>query len=65
MSNSKTLSVVIPCFNEENYIGNCVLSLLSNGFPASQMEILIVDGMSKDGTRGIVNELNKSNSQIK
>jgi len=65
MSNSKTLSVVIPCFNEENYIGNCVLSLLSNGFPASQMEILIVDGMSKDGTRGVVNELNKSNSQIR
>ncbi len=65
MSNSKTLSVVIPCYNEANYIENCIESLLNNGFDKTKMEILVVDGMSNDGTRELVNKLNASNSQVR
>ncbi len=65
MSHSKTLSVVVPCFNEENYIENCILSLLQNGYPTSQMEILIVDGMSEDGTRELVLNLSKEFPQVR
>lgn len=65
MSNSKTLSVVIPCFNEVNYIENCILSLLNNGFLIAQMEVLVVDGMSTDGTRDVVLKLAKEYQQIR
>lgn len=65
MNQSKTLSVVIPCFNEEHYIENCILSLLNNGFLISDMEILVVDGMSTDGTREIVKKLSINYPQVK
>jgi glycosyltransferase involved in cell wall biosynthesis len=65
MHNSKVLSVIIPCYNEENYIENCISSLLNNGFPVSQIEILVIDGMSTDRTRAIVNEINKTTSQVR
>lgn len=53
----KTVSVVVPCRNEEKHIRNCILSLAGNATPEFAVEILIVDGMSTDGTRAIVNEL--------
>lgn len=44
------VSVVIPCFNEEKYIGQCIDSLFkeTNGL---ELQILIADGMSTDNTR--------------
>ena len=65
MNNQKTISIVVPCFNEKNYIENCIQSLLQNGFPIENMEILIVDGMSTDGTREIVQSLNKQHPQVR
>lgn len=48
------VSVVVPCRNEVRYIGPCLDSLLANDYPKDKMEILVIDGMSDDGTRGIV-----------
>src|SRR5271167_693251 len=50
------LSIIIPCRNEREFIGKCLDSLLVNDFPKEELEILIVDGMSEDGTREIVIE---------
>jgi len=50
------VSVVIPCWNEKNHIGKCILSVLDNGYPG-EIEVLVVDGMSNDGTRDLVEEL--------
>lgn len=49
-----SLSVVIPCRNEARFIGACLNSIIGNGYPNDRMEILVVDGMSGDGTRDIV-----------
>lgn len=47
----KLLSVVIPCYNSENYMKNCVESLLIGG---EDVEILIVDdGSTRDNTAAI------------
>jgi succinoglycan biosynthesis protein ExoA len=43
------ISVVIPCRNEVNAIGACVDAIFSNDY--SNVEVLVVDGMSTDGTR--------------
>lgn len=48
------ISVVMPIYNEENYIENCVESLLLQDYPKDKMEWLFVDGMSKDNTRKLL-----------
>lgn len=48
------LSIIIPCYNEIQYISRCIDSLLANDFPVGEMEILIIDGGSTDGTLDIV-----------
>ena len=48
------LSVICPIYNEEKYIAQFLDSLLQQDFPKSDLEILLVDGMSKDKTREIV-----------
>lgn len=54
MDKPPTVSIIIPCRNEIRFIGTCLESVLNNGFPLDQLEILVVDGMSEDGTRGII-----------
>jgi glycosyltransferase involved in cell wall biosynthesis len=53
-SGSPRVSIIIPCRNEAGFIAQCLDSLLGNGFPQDELEILVVDGMSADGTRKIV-----------
>jgi len=48
------VSIVIPCRNEENFIGKCLDSVIANKYPDDKMEILVVDGVSEDGTPGII-----------
>lgn len=50
------VSAVIPCRNEERYIGACLDSLLTCDYPQDRLEILVADGMSDDRTRAIVSE---------
>ena len=47
------VSIVIPCRNEMSFIGKCLDSILSNDFPKDRLEVLVIDGMSQDGTRAI------------
>lgn len=48
------LSVICPIYNEEKYIAQFLDSLLTQDYPKDDLEILLVDGMSKDKTRDIV-----------
>ena len=48
------VSVLVPCRNEEKRIASCLDSILACDYPGDRMEILVVDGMSEDGTREIV-----------
>jgi glycosyltransferase involved in cell wall biosynthesis len=50
------ISVIIPCRNENNFIGKCLDSIILNDYPKDKFEILVVDGMSSDGTREIVRQ---------
>ena len=51
------VSVIIPCRNERSHIGRCLDSVLANDYPADRLEILVVDGMSDDGTGDIVRRI--------
>ena len=49
-----TVAVVIPCLNEAEHIARCLDSLVSSDFPKDRLLVRVCDGMSEDGTRGIV-----------
>ena len=46
----KLLSIAIPCYNSQDYMENCIESLLVGG---EEVEILIVDDGSSDRTAEI------------
>ena len=51
MINSPKISIVIPCRNEEKYIGLCLHSIIDQNYPQEKIEVLVCDGMSDDRTR--------------
>lgn len=48
------LTVIVPIYNEEKYIAQCIESIVAQDFPKEDLEVLLVDGMSTDRTREIV-----------
>ena len=61
----KKVSVIIPCRNEVKYIGQCLDSVLENDYPNNDLEILVTDGMSEDGTREIIKDYSGKHPCIK
>ncbi|MDC0599997.1 glycosyltransferase family 2 protein [Flavobacteriales bacterium] len=56
MSNAPCASVVIPCLNEADYIGPCLTALeRQEGLPG-EIQVLVVDGGSDDGTLEVLEE---------
>ncbi|MDV2495079.1 MAG: glycosyltransferase [bacterium] len=53
-SSLQFVSVIIPALNEEETIGDCLVSLLKMDYPPEQREILVVDNGSTDRTAEIV-----------
>lgn len=50
MTFEKTVSVVMPVFNESRYIDKCIQSLLQQDYSKEDMEWIFVDGYSSDDT---------------
>lgn len=58
------LSVVMPVRNEEAHLRAIVRQLLDQSLDSSRYEILVVDGMSEDGTGEIVKEMQTENPHL-
>jgi len=54
MNNNKTVTIIIPCRNEEKNISKCLDSILAQTYRIELIKILVVDGMSDDKTRDVV-----------
>ena len=48
--NSPSISVVIPVYNNERYIGRCLRSLLAQEYNRNDFEIIVIDDGSSDKT---------------
>lgn len=59
------ISLIIPVYNEELYIENCIKSILGQDYPNDQIEVIFVDGMSNDNTHKIINNYAKKYSTIR
>lgn len=61
----KQISVIIPVFNQERYIGRCIRSILDQSLPLSDYEIIIIDDCSQDNTLKILNNYSDQINLIK
>ncbi len=59
----ETVSVVIPCYNEERFIGKA-LDQLADQYDPEFYEIIVIDGMSEDGTRSVIDEFRRSRPEL-
>ncbi len=57
------LSVVIPCYNEERYLGRCLDSLAAQAY--RRHEIILVDDGSRDATPRIAAERAKRDKRVR
>lgn len=53
-NNNVKISVVLPVYNAETYIEDCIRALLSQNYPVDQYEIIMVDNNSKDRSPEII-----------
>ncbi|KGA96520.1 glycosyl transferase [Alkalihalobacillus alcalophilus ATCC 27647 = CGMCC 1.3604] len=66
IKNLITFSVLIVTRNEEKYIEKLISSLMNQKFPKDKFEIIVIDGMSNDNTRVILNKyIEKSDGKIR
>src|SRR5512134_331212 len=64
-SSSPLVTVVVLARNEERLIAPCIEAILGSDYPADRMEILVIDGMSTDRTRAIVEEMARSSPRVR
>ncbi len=58
------LSIVIPCYNMEHYLPECLDSLLRQNLDTSEFEVIVVNDGSKDDTLRIANGYAKKHANI-
>jgi succinoglycan biosynthesis protein ExoA len=51
---SPKVSIVVPCYNEQSTILLMLKAFRAQTFPRAEMEVVIADGMSTDGTRAAI-----------
>lgn len=50
-------SIIAPCCNEKKHISGFIECLVNQDYPHKNLEVIIADGMSNDGTREILEQI--------
>ena len=64
MIHSILISIIIPAYNAEKYIQQCIISLARQDLPQDNYEILVVNDGSTDSTLSILERLSKEYPNI-
>lgn len=64
MQERPTVTIAIPCLNEEDHIETCIASVAAQDYPKRRMEILVADGGSTDRTLHILRRLAEEDRRI-
>lgn len=63
MNRMPTVSIIVPVYNSERYISNCINSILKQTF--SDFELLLIDDGSKDNSLDICQAFEEKDSRIR
>lgn len=58
------LSIIIPVYNEEKYLSECLDSLLDQNFPKDEYEIICINDGSKDKSEEVILQYKEKHSNI-
>lgn len=64
----KKISILIPCYNEEDNVGpmsKAIVDLFTNELPQYDYELLFIDNDSSDNTRPIIRDICSKNKKIR
>ena len=61
---SPKVSVIVPCYNEQSTILLMLNAFHAQTFPHAEMEVVIADGMSTDGTRAVIASFQKAHPEL-
>lgn len=62
--NMVKLSFILPCYNVERYIADCVNSIYSQDLSEDEFEVICVNDCSTDGTRNEILEIQRQHSNL-
>jgi glycosyltransferase involved in cell wall biosynthesis len=62
---SPTVSIVVPCYNEESTIESLLDAISRQTFPIKDVEVIISDGMSTDDTREVIRQFQVTHPDLK
>jgi glycosyltransferase involved in cell wall biosynthesis len=48
------VSIIVPAYNEERFVGRCIRSLLSLNYPDHEYEIIVINDCSTDNTKVVL-----------
>ncbi len=51
-----SITIVIPCFNEEEYIARTIMSCIDQDYPLDKLEIIVVDDGSSDRSVEVIKD---------
>ena len=60
----KKVSILIPCRNEVHYISRCVKNVYDFEPPEGGFEVIVMDGLSNDGTREVLMDLRREHQDL-
>ena len=63
MSKAVTISIIVPCFNQGEYLSDCLNSIIDQSF--TNWECIVVDDGSTDNTSDIAKAFEKKDDRIK
>ena len=59
------LSIIVPVYNAEHYLPECLDSLLNQDIPQAEYEIICVNDGSKDGSLSVLQSYQQRFSNIR
>ena len=60
--NNKLISVIVPCYNVEKYLNECVNSIINQTY--KNLEIILLNDFSTDNTGNVMKELKTKDNRI-
>lgn len=58
------LSIIIVTYNSENYIKNCIYSILNSNLKNIKYKIIVIDNSSNDKTKKIIRQIQKTENKL-